>query len=317
MVAILSNFSSLYQLARQSSLFRAKGSALGRHVRIERELGILVLKSAAGAKIIKPPADQLVTILGRATRVDMSQGLTEADTELFRLAKPQESRWLCMGDVATGSSPTTVLIVSHIGHGHQTIDLRDTERLVVNVQPAAKYGLRHDADTIRPPVGSTFLGGMPAHVVLLPEAPKEKCRDVTAQIAMLHTSAIYFFLSAVKDRSDADVRCVGLPPHVMRDLKLTFDKLRQHFEKVMEQIEHELDYLGKPEQTEILLDMLAKVKLVPWESYAGELSEDQLAFETRCCLKCFGYGPRMCVACTEDAEIIAARSSSHVRSVTV
>ncbi|EKD05238.1 hypothetical protein A1Q2_00468 [Trichosporon asahii var. asahii CBS 8904] len=307
MVSILSNFSTLYQLARQSSLFRAKGSALVRHVRIERELGILVLKSAAGAKIIKPPADQLVSILGRATRVDMGPGLTEADTELFRLAKPQESRWLCMGDVCTGSSPTTVLIVSHIGHGKQTIDLRDTQRLVVNIQPAAKYGLRHDTDSIRPPVGATFLGAMPAHVVILPESPKERCKDVTAQVAMLYTSAIYFFLSAVKDRSDADVRCIGLPPAVMREFKLTFDKLRQHFEKVMEQIEHELDYLGnkKPEQTEILLDMLARVKLVPWEAYANELSEDQLAFENTCCLKCFGYGPRMCVACTEDAEIAA------------
>lgn len=313
MVNILSNFSFLYSLFRSPSLFRTKAErSLMRHVRIERELGLLVLKSAAGAKIVKPPADQLVSILGRATRVDLGPGLTDADLELFRLAKPQESRWLCMNDVATGASPTTVLIVSHIGHGQQTVDLRGAERLVVNVQPPAHYGLRSDTDTdtIRPPTGTTFLGPMPAHVVLLPETPKETCRDPTAQVALMYTSALYFFLSAVaatKKVSDADVRCVGLSPRLMREHKLSFAKLRQHFEKVVEQIEHKIDYLAKAEHTDFLLDMLAKVKLVPWESYAGALDETQLAFETNCCLKCFGYGPKMCDACKEDAEAAAAQ----------
>lgn len=310
MLSIFSPINSLLQLARSSSLFRTKERALVRHVRIERELGILVLKSAAGAKIIKPPADQLVSILGRATRVDMGGGLNEADLELFRLAQPQESRWLCMGDIATGSSPTTVLIVSHTGEGKQTIDLRQTQRLVVNPQSPARYGFRQDTDTVRPAVNATFLGSMPREVILLPEKPWEKVKDITAQVALIYTPALYFFLSAVKEETEADVRCVGLSPQLMREYNLTFDKLRQHFEKVMERIGHELDGIGEPEQTEILLDMLAKVKLVPWESYAADIDPDQLAFETNCCLKCFGYGPQMCADCKEDAQLAAKAAAS-------
>lgn len=289
MVFALPQLSSLRKLADPTSLLRP--SPLTRDMRVERKGGQLVLRSADGLTITDPGPDQLLSILGRAERLDMCAGLRADDLELFRQSRASASRWVCANGVRTGSSPTTVLVLPAHG-GHAIVDLRRTERLVLLPQPPTP-GERDDAGAC------TFLGALPPRVTVLP-APPVRMRDPAATVATAYARTLFFLLSAVTGANtdmQTQVQVVGLSPAMMAAAGLTFAELRRHFESVVERIGHAVDGAESTKRTACLLDVLARIRLVPWDQYAEGLDEGQLAFETRYCAQCFGYGPGTCGEC--------------------